>query len=94
MSGKAVTPDLTSDDQESVTDRGYGPDASGIDVLGRQSKALIETINRLQSLGVEVNDLTLPKIIVVGDQSAGKSSVRLIYHSFTIIKKLIVCLAY
>ena len=37
-------------------------------------KALIQGVQKLRQLGVEDLDLPLPKIVVVGDQSTGKSS--------------------
>ena len=46
---------------------------SGLEVLGRGVKELVQAVQSLRELGVE-NLLPLPKIVVVGGQSAGKSS--------------------
>ncbi|KEQ93982.1 hypothetical protein AUEXF2481DRAFT_66902 [Aureobasidium subglaciale EXF-2481] len=49
-------------------------DTEDIDLLGRPVQKLVQLIKELEQLGVEARNLPLPKIIVVGDQSAGKSS--------------------
>ena len=46
----------------------------GLQVLGRGVKKLVQAVQALRHLGVEDLDLPLPKIVVVGDQSTGKSS--------------------
>ncbi|EUC29865.1 hypothetical protein COCCADRAFT_29151 [Bipolaris zeicola 26-R-13] len=46
-----------------------------VDLLGMHMKEVISTINRLESLGLQRMDIPLPKCVVLGEQSAGKSSV-------------------
>jgi GTPase SAR1 family protein len=46
-----------------------------IDPLGLHVKEIISTIHRLESLGLQRMDIDLPKCVVLGEQSAGKSSV-------------------
>lgn len=48
--------------------------ATGLEVLGHDLKELIKRARKLRELGIEELGLPLPKIIVVGDQSTGKSS--------------------
>lgn len=42
--------------------------------MGQGVKQLIEAVQKLRHLGIEDLGLPLPKIVVVGDQSTGKSS--------------------
>lgn len=42
--------------------------------MSRGVKALVHTVQDLRHLGIEDLGLPLPKIVVVGDQSTGKSS--------------------
>ncbi|KAF1962691.1 P-loop containing nucleoside triphosphate hydrolase protein [Byssothecium circinans] len=55
------------------TDEDRGP--SEVEVLGVQLKEAVAVINRLVALGLERHDIPLPKCIVLGEQSTGKSSV-------------------
>ena len=45
-----------------------------LDILGQGMKEMVQTVQKLRHLGVEDLVLPLPKIVVVGDQSTGKSS--------------------
>lgn len=42
--------------------------------MGRGVKELVQAVQKLRHLGIEDLGLPLPKIVVVGDQSTGKSS--------------------
>ncbi|KAF2117059.1 P-loop containing nucleoside triphosphate hydrolase protein [Lophiotrema nucula] len=46
-----------------------------VDPLGEAVKDSISTINKLSALGLSTLDIKLPKCVVLGEQSAGKSSV-------------------
>ena len=47
---------------------------AAIDRLGRSTRRLVDCINKLAEYGIESHNKPLPKIAVIGDQSAGKSS--------------------
>ncbi|KAF3922135.1 Dynamin [Arthrobotrys entomopaga] len=46
----------------------------GYDLLGEEMRDMVTTINQLRTKGVEDLGLPLPRIAVIGNQSAGKSS--------------------
>lgn len=53
----------------------YSPaTGTGLEILGRRAKELIQSIQKLRQLGIENLGLPLPKIALIGDQSTGKSS--------------------
>lgn len=60
-------------DQSSSRTASESP-GSGVEILGRGIKELVQAVQNLRHLGVEDLVLPLPKIVVVGDQSTGKSS--------------------
>lgn len=50
------------------------PIESGLEVVGRDVNKLIETIEKLKRIGLKSISTVLPELVLVGDQSAGKSS--------------------
>lgn len=71
------------DAQRSSMDMMFGPThhetnevatGTGLEILGRRAKELIQSIQKLRLLGIEDLGLPLPKIALIGDQSTGKSS--------------------
>ena len=47
---------------------------AGLDTLGGGMRKMVELVNKLRASGIEGLGLGLPRIVVVGNQSAGKSS--------------------
>lgn len=47
---------------------------AGLDTLGGGMRKMVELVNKLRAAGIEGLGLGLPRIAVVGNQSAGKSS--------------------
>ncbi|KAH5350366.1 hypothetical protein HBI48_164710 [Parastagonospora nodorum] len=60
---------------EQIPYRPHQSPARELDALGAHVKDIITTINRLEGLGLQRLKIPLPKIIVLGEQSTGKSSV-------------------
>jgi GTPase SAR1 family protein len=50
------------------------PQVAALEIVGRDVKALISTIDKLKQIGLQSVEHSLPELILVGDQSAGKSS--------------------
>ncbi|KAI9794608.1 MAG: hypothetical protein M1816_004495 [Peltula sp. TS41687] len=71
--GLAAPLSPASDKDANAEDKKQLPAVEGL-ALGPGVKKLMETINHLRTLGVEDIVAPLPKVVVVGDQSAGKSS--------------------
>ncbi|KAI4274756.1 MAG: hypothetical protein LQ337_003696 [Flavoplaca oasis] len=73
IDGQAPNPTVTppsSKSSETLDDE----NDDGLELLGQGMKALVTLVQDLRQLGVEDLVLPLPKIIVIGDQSTGKSS--------------------
>ena len=69
--------DASPDSQATMTN-GSQPDRYEHDALkslGAQSHRLIQGIKKLEELSISATLKSLPKFVVVGDQSAGKSSI-------------------
>ena len=71
--GRIEAPQARIQNESSGSATPIGSDG-GLQVLGRGVKSLVQAIQTLRDLGVEILGLPLPKIVVVGDQSTGKSS--------------------
>lgn len=63
-----------------------------MDMPDQRLKALVQGVDKLKSLGIEQTTLPLPKIVVVGDQSAGKIAVRL--SLCTILRSILIKLTF
>ncbi len=61
---------VRSSSEETVAPEACG----GLEILGRGVKELVQAVQNLRHIGIEDLNLPLPKIVVVGDQSTGKSS--------------------
>lgn len=78
--------DTIADDDTSMTNgqsEGYATpptfdiaaaSSNALDTVSRESNRLLDAINQISLLGIDHHALELPKIVTVGDQSAGKSS--------------------
>ena len=68
-----VTP-ARSDGTNSQHTTGFDGDFAISAVVSEANKVIVETVAKLESIGMEAGVLELPYVVVVGDQSAGKSS--------------------
>nr|POE49121.1 interferon-induced gtp-binding protein mx3 [Quercus suber] len=59
----------------SSTEGHFDADSDAMQSLGQRSRKLIRVIQKLESLCIDSALPSLPKFVVVGDQSAGKSSI-------------------
>ena len=66
--------DHFSDISSSSSDTVNASSQQALEILGQGMKEMVDTVQKLRHLGVEDLVLPLPKIVVVGDQSTGKSS--------------------
>jgi hypothetical protein len=85
-----VTPPLSQDEGDTaapsspatmINENDHGMDGGlqdtpqdAMELLGARSRQLIQAIRNLEHLNIDATIPSLPKIVVVGDQSAGKSS--------------------
>lgn len=69
------TSQTNSDDDDALSNTPITAQPDSMAALGIHSRQLIQVINRLESLGIQSTLPSLPKFVVVGDQSAGKSSI-------------------
>lgn len=70
---KPANASLSLDNPISPTPQPEENSSHTLHVLGQRPKLLCQAINELQAYGVD-STIPLPKIVVIGDQSAGKSS--------------------
>ncbi|KAK1379722.1 Vacuolar sorting protein VPS1, dynamin [Heracleum sosnowskyi] len=61
--------------QENASDHTSGVDASLVSTYNDRIRPLLDAIDKLRNLNVMQEGIQLPTIVVVGDQSSGKSSV-------------------
>ena len=71
MSQPSIPTHSTSPGQSTTDTEMVG---QGLEALGGDVRKLVQGIQKLRHLGIEDFVLPLPKIVVVGDQSTGKSS--------------------
>lgn len=76
MNASGTTSGITPDNDTEMEDgAGLAPPLDALESVGSQSRVLIRGIQRLQVLGIDATLPSLPKFVVIGDQSAGKSSI-------------------
>lgn len=88
------TPSSLDNSQTTATSSSYQiPDSSSsaIHSLGRDSTKLLDAINQIALLGIDSKTLELPKIVTIGDQSAGKSSAIAALSGITVPRKAGTC---
>jgi hypothetical protein len=71
------SPGTMTSDRDNDVDMNGEPRATSQDameVLGGKSRQLIQVVRKLANLNIDATIPSLPKVVVVGDQSAGKSS--------------------
>lgn len=72
MDDSTQTAPTTNSDVEMTDNDKFTP--SVMQTMGQPARELIKAIHKLEALSIEATVPSLPKFVVIGDQSAGKSS--------------------
>jgi len=89
-------PDTPSSSTSQTNGHGFhlaSSSSSAIESLTRESTKLVDAVNEIALLGLENSSrrLELPRIVTIGDQSAGKSSAIAAISGITVPRKAGIC---